>query len=341
MKNNIALLIFFISITSYTNAQNIKNSKNENMTLASNGVTFEKVAFSNRHITIVANIFFPKNFNNSKKYPAIVVGHPFGGVKEQTAGLYAEKLAENGYIALAYDASYQGESGGEPRLLEDPEMRTEDYRAAADYITTREFVDGNKVGVLGICGGGGFAIHAAQTEHRFKAVATISMVDGGDLRRNGMNGSLTASIQQRLDEVAKQRTIEANGGLVRYNNYVANTKEDLPKNATVMYTEGYEYYRVTHKHERAPNQYRFTSLDKLINFTALDHVELISPRPLLVIAGNKADSYYFSEQAYEKAKEPKELYTVDGATHIDLYWKPDYVTQIVTKLTDFYGKSFK
>lgn len=342
MKNFISLLML-LAVTTACDSQNNLIKKTNTMTettTTGNGIKVEKVTFPNRHITIVANIYFPKDFDKTKKYPAIVVGHPYGGVKEQTSGLYAEKLAENGFIALAYDASYQGESGGEPRLLEDPEVRTEDYRAAADYITTREFVDINKVGVLGICGGGGFAIHAAQTEHRFKAVATISMVDGGDLRRNGMNGSLTATIQQRLDEVAKQRIIEANGGPVRYNNYVANTKEDLPAKANVMYTEGYEYYRVTHKHERSPNKYIFTSLDKLINFTALDHVELISPRPLLVIAGNKADSYYFSQQAYDKAKEPREIYTVDGATHIDLYWKPEYVSQVVTKLTDFYNKSF-
>ncbi|MEJ5145313.1 alpha/beta hydrolase [Sphingobacterium sp. MYb388] len=301
--------------------------------------TMERVTFPNRDITIVGNLYLPKDFDKNKKYHAIVVGHPNGGVKEQTAGLYAQKLAEKGFVTLAFDASYQGESGGEPRFLDDPEVRTEDFRAAADYITIQDYIDPEKVGLLGICAGGGYVIHAAQTEHRYKAIATISMVDGGDLRRNGMNGSLTSSIQQRLNEVGKQRTIEANGGEIKYSNYVANTKDDLPANANKMYIEGYEYYRVTHKQESAPNKYLFTSLDKLINFTALDHVELISPRPLLLIAGSVADSYYFSERAYNLAKEPKELYKIEGATHIDLYWKQEYVAPIVEKLTDFYGNN--
>lgn len=317
----------------------IFNSKDNSITKTQNGISVQKVTFSNKNITVVGNLYFPKNFDASKEYAAIVVGHPNGGVKEQTAGLYAEKLAEKGYITLAFDASYQGESGGEPRFLDDPEARTEDFRAAADYIATREFVNAEKVGLLGICAGGGYAIHAAQTEHHYKAIATVSMVDGGDLRRNGINGYLTSTIQKRLDEVTRQRIIEANGGPARYNNYVANSKEEILPNASAMYIEGYEYYRVTHKQPTAPNKYTFTSLDKLINFTALDHVELISPRPLLLIAGNKADSYYYSQQAYDRAKEPKELFTVDGATHIQLYWKPEFVEPIVNKLNDFFGKN--
>lgn len=318
-------------------SNSLKAQGNGEQTEKPSGVKVEKVSFPNRNITMVANLFFPKDFDQTKKYSAIVVGHPNGGVKEQTAGLYAEMLAEKGYIALAFDASYQGESGGEPRFLDDPASRTEDYRAAADFITTRLFVDTAKVGLLGICAGGGYAIHAAQTEHRYKAVATVSMVDGGDLRRNGVNGSLTPTIQKRLDEVAKQRIIEANGGPVRYNNFVANSIEEIPANASPMYIEGYEYYRVTHKQPTAPNKYTFTSLDKLINFTALDHVELISPRPLLLIAGSAADTYYFSQRAYDLAKEPKELVTIEGGTHIQLYWKPEFVQPIVTKLNEFYS----
>lgn len=344
----LAVLALSTGNIGYLNAHNMvnKNQSSEHLETGASpvtdmppGVKVKKVTFPNRNINIVGNLYFPKDFDVSKRYAAIVVGHPLGGVKEQTAGLYAEKLAGKGYITLAFDASYQGESGGEPRFLEDPEVRTEDFRAAADFITKREFVDPNKVGVLGICGGGGFAIHAAQTEHRFKAVATVSMVDGGDLRRNGVNGVLTPTIQKRLDEVAQQRIIEAKGGPIRYNNYVANSKEEIPANASPMYIEGYDYYRVTHKQLTAPNKYIFTSLDKLINFTALNHVELISPRPLLLIAGNKADTYYFSQQAYERAKEPKELFTVDGATHIQLYYRSEYVELIINKLNDFYGKN--
>jgi fermentation-respiration switch protein FrsA (DUF1100 family) len=336
------LIIAVSGFASSVNGRNVKfNPKDTMMTNHENDgkVAVKKVRFPNRGITVVGNLFLPADFDSSKKYPAIVVGHPLGGVKEQTSGLYAEKLAEKGYVTLAFDASYQGESGGEPRFLEDPEVRTEDYRAAADYITTQDFIDPNRVGVLGICGGGGFAIHAAETEHRFKAVATISMVDAGDLRRNGVGGVLTPTIQKRLDEVAQQRIIEAKGGPIRYNNYVATSKEAIPANASAMYIEGYDYYRVTHEQPTAPNKYVFTSLDKLLNFTALDHVELISPRPLLVIAGSEADTYYFSQRAYDQAKEPKEIYKVEGATHIQLYYKDEYVNPIVNKLTAFFGKS--
>lgn len=304
------------------------------------GTTIQKVTFPNRNITVVGNLHLPKDFDNNRKYPAILIGHPAGGVKEQTAGLYAQKLAEQGYVALAFDASYQGESGGEPRYLEDPAVRVEDFRAATDYLSTHPSIDENRLGLLGICAGGGFALKAAETEHRLKAIATISMADLGQLRRDGLNGTLKAQIQQRLTDVGKQRTKEAGGGEVRYANYVPNTLQDIPADAPAMYREGYEYYRTKRgQHPNSTNKYIFTSLDKLIGFTALDHVELISPRPLLLIAGSKADTYYFTQQAYDQAKEPKEIFTIEGASHVALYDTPKYVAEIVKKLTDFYGKN--
>lgn len=316
--------------TTSSNAKNMKTSS----------TSIQRVTFPNRNITIVGNLHLPKDFDKTKKYAAILVGHPAGGVKEQTAGLYAQKLAEQGYIALAFDASYQGESGGEPRFLEDPAVRVEDFRAATDYLSLHPSIDPNKIGLLGICAGGGFAIKAAETEHRLKAVATISMADLGQLRRDGLNGTLKNQIQQRLSDVAQQRTKEANGGEVRYMNYVPNSLKDIPAGAPAMYQEGYEYYRTKRgEHPNSTNKYLFTSLDKLIGFTALDHVELISPRPLLLIAGSIADTYYYSQQAFDMAKEPKELYTIDGASHVALYDTPQYVSQIVKKLTDFYGKN--
>lgn len=283
--------------------ENIKDSKS---------VRVEKVFFPTRtvprsDINIAANLFFPPAFDKSKKYPAIIVGHPAGGVKEQTAGLYSRKLAEQGYITVAFDASYQGESGGEPRFIEDPSVRVQDFSAVADFLSLHASVDATKIGVLGICAGGGFAIKAAQTEHRIKAVATVSMVDLGQLRREGLGGVLKPQMQQRLDEVAKQRTKEANGEPVRYVNYVFNSREEVPANASGMYLEGYDYYRTPRgQHPNSQNKYVFTSLDKLMNFTALDHVEMISARPLLLIVGSKADSYYFSDEAFARAAEPKE-----------------------------------
>lgn len=318
------------------------NSSDNTITATVNGVNIQKVTFPNRNIAVVGNLFLPKSFDYRKKYPAIIVGHPAGGVKEQTAGMYAAKLAEQGFITLAFDASYQGESGGEPRFLEDPSIRVEDFRAATDYLSTHPSVDENKIGVLGICAGGGFAIKAAQTEHRIKAVATVSMVDLGQLRREGLGGVLKSQMQQRLDAVGKQRTKETNGEPVRYVNYVFNSPEEIPANATGMYKEGYEYYRTPRgRHPNSQNKYVFTSLDKLMNFTALDNVEMISPRPLLMIVGSKADSRYFSDNAYAKAGKPSELFEVKGATHIDMYDKPQYVTPAVQKLKDFFEQHLK
>jgi uncharacterized protein len=307
-----------------------------------NGVSVQKVTFPNRNITIAGNLFFPQDLDKNKKYPAIIVAHPAGGVKEQTAGIYAAKLAGEGFITLAFDASYQGESGGEPRFLEDPSIRVEDFRSATDYLSTHPSVDAGKIGVLGICAGGGFAIKAAQTEHRLKAVATVSMVDLGQLRREGLGGVLIPQMQQRLDEVGRQRTKEANGEPIRYVNYVFNSPEEIPANATGMYKEGYEYYRTPRgQHPNSQNKYVFTSLDKLMNFTALDRVEMISPRPLLLIVGSNADSRYFSDDAYQRAAEPKELFEVSGASHIDMYDKPEYVPQAVKKLGEFFGNHLK
>ena len=154
-----------------------------------------------------------------------------------------------------------------------------------------------------------------------------------------MNGSLNATIQSRLDAVAGQRTIEAKGGEIKYANYVPNSLEEIPANAPKMYREGYEYYRTPlAQHPRSTNKYTFTSLDKLISFTAFDHLELLAPRPLLMIAGSEADSFYYSQDAYDRAGEPKELYKVQGASHIELYWKPEYVKEVTNKLNDYFTK---
>lgn len=176
----------------------------------------KKVNFPNRNINIATNLYLPGDFDPSRKYPAIIVRHPAGGVKEQTAGLYAKKLAEKGFAALAFDASYQGESGGEPRGLEDPAVRAEDFRCAADFLSTLPYIDVSGIGAMGICGGGGFAVSAAATDHRIRAVAGVSAVDLGRLLREGLNGVLAPSLQERLDAAARQRIKEANGGGIKY-----------------------------------------------------------------------------------------------------------------------------
>ncbi|KHT33336.1 MULTISPECIES: alpha/beta hydrolase [Pectobacterium] len=304
------------------------------------GLLIERVTYPNRNTqtSIVANLFKPAGFDQNKKYAAIVVTHPIGGVKEQTAGLYAQKLAEQGFITLAYDASYQGESGGEPHLMELPSARVDDISCSIDFLSTLSYVDANRIGSLGICGGGGYVLSAAQTEQRIKAVATVSAAEIGDLRRNGLSNSRTYEQRmQLLKDAAEQRTREARGEAIRLTPTVPESTKDFTESTPVMYREGYEYYRTARgQHPNAPARAVFSSLPSQMAFYAFEQLETISPRPALMIAGAKADSLYFSELAYQKTQEPKELFLVPGASHIDMYDKPQYVTPAVTKLTAFY-----
>lgn len=300
----------------------------------------EKVWFAHKTIKIVGEIYYPDQLDESKKYPSLVVVHPGGGVKEQVAGLYAARLSEKGFVALAYDASHQGESGGEPRFLEDPYTRVEDIRSAIDYLVTLPYVDVDRLGVLGICAGGGYAMSAAQTEYRIKAVAGVSSWDIGGSAREGFGGGLTSDdMKKTLEAVAAQRTKEAQGEPVLYVPYVPEIK-DMDEKTPTIFREGYDYYRTPRaQHPNSKNKMMFTSLDRIMSFFPFSQIETISPRPLLFIVGSAADSAYFSEQAYEKAKEPKELFKVEGATHISLYDKPEHVGPAVEKLTAFFQKN--
>jgi len=310
------------------------------------GVHVQKVHFPNKDITLVGNLFTPSNFNPSEMYPAIVITHPNGGVKEQTAGLYAQRLAERGFITLAFDASYQGESGGTPRFLEDPFSRVEDIRCATDFLSNLPHV--RTIGALGTCAGGGHTVSAAQTDVRLKAVATVSAVDSGRARREGMGGMAIdpQMLNERrigtLEEVAQQRTIDAAGGDLRYiGGYVANSLDELPPGASGMWVEAYEYYRTPRAmHPRSQNLMLFTSQDRMIAYTAMAYVDWISPRPLLLIAGNNAvETFHFSQDAYDMAKEPKELFIIEGASHVDLYDKDEYLPTVVDKLANFFGET--
>ncbi|WP_122421256.1 alpha/beta hydrolase [Pseudomonas viridiflava] len=305
-------------------------------------VAIERVTFPNRNngSHIAANLFKPPKFDANKKYPAIVITHPIGGVKEQTAGLYALKLAQQGFITLAYDASYQGDSGGEPRLMELPTARVDDISSSIDFLSTLSAVDADRIGSLGICGGGGYVLNAAQTEHRIKAVATVSAADIGDLRRNGLANSRSYEERTKLlKDASAQRSREAHGEPVRLTATVPESSKDFTSSTPIMYREGYEYYRTARgQHPNAPGRSVFSALPAQMAFFAFDQVETISPRPILMIAGGKADSLYFSENAYKKANEPKELFLVPEATHIDMYDKPQYVTPAVTKLNAFFNK---
>ena len=295
----------------------------------------------NDGISIAANVYTPAGYDKTKKYPAIVVAHPNGGVKEQVAGLYAELLAKQGYIVIAPDAAYQGASGGTPRNVDTPSSRTADLHAAADFISTYAEVDANRIGILGICGGGGYTLNAAKTDKRFKAVATLSMFNTGLVRRNGFKNSQVATIQQRLKEASEAREEEARGGQVRYvGNMPKMSKEEVAKMPFELYREGYEYYLETHAHPNSTFRYTQSSLLDLMRFDATNQIELIN-QPLLMLAGSKADTRDMTEDAFAKAvnAQPKELYLLEGATHIQTYWKEPYVTQAVKKLTEFFKKN--
>lgn len=306
-----------------------------------NGVKIEKVSFPNRFlINVVGNLYFPPNYDANKKYAAIVVGHPFGGVKEQTSGLHAKKMAELGYVTLAFDASHYGESGGYPRYIESPETRVEDFSAAVDFLSNHQNVDENRIGVIGICGGGGYSVSAAQIDHRIKALATISMYDMGRARRQGLGDGITYEQRMKtLDEIGVQRTREFRG---EPRKDIAAIPTVLGENDTENTREFFDYYRTPRgQHPNSTTSYSYTSLAPMMNFFPFVQIETISPRPLLFIIGERAVSAYFSEDAYNKAAEPKELFVVPGASHVDLYDRPEYMAVSLPKLDSFFKQYLK
>jgi fermentation-respiration switch protein FrsA (DUF1100 family) len=290
-------------------------------------------------LDISANVYTPANYDPKKKYPAVVVAHPNGGVKEQVAGLYAQRLAEKGSITITADAAYQGASGGEPRNVDKPAYRIEDIHGMADLIARYPGVDSTRLGLLGICGGGGYSLAAAQTDKRFKAIATLSMFNSGRVRRNGLKDSQLDTIQQRLQQASDARAQEAAGGEVLYSGDANLTDEQIANQPFDLYRQGYEYYWKTHAHPNSTFKYTTSSLLDLMRFDATDQIELID-KPLLMIAGSKADTLYMTEDAFAKATGTKDkgLFKIDGATHIETYWVPKYVDAAMDKLTAFYAK---
>ena len=307
-------------------------------------VNIHPVTYTLNGLKIAANVYTPAGYEATKTYPAVVVAHPNGGVKEQGAGLYAQRLAEKGYITIAADAAYQGASEGQPRNVDKPYYRTEDIHGMADYISSYPGVDAARLGVLGICGGGGYTLNAAKSDKRFKAVATLSMFNSGQVRRNGYMNTQLDSIQQRLKESSDARIKELSGDISYSGNidFDALTDESISKIPTDLYREGMIYYGRTHRHPNSTFRYTTSSLMELMSWDATDNIELINV-PLLMMAGEKADSLYMSEEAFEKATgtKDKELFKIPGATHIQTYFVPEYVDKAVAKLTEFYGKNLK
>jgi len=305
-------------------------------------VNIHPVTYKMNGIDISANVYTPVNYNPNNKYPTVVVAHPNGGVKEQVAGLYAQRLAAQGYIAIAADAAYQGASGGMPRNVDKPSNRIEDIHGMADFITQYTGVDADRLGLLGICGGGGYSLKAAQTDKRFKAIATLSMFNSGLVRRNGYMDSQVSTIQERLKQASVARAQEAAGGEIIYAGDTKLTDEQIAKLPFDLYRQGFEYYGKSHAHPNSTFKYTMSSLLDLMNFDASSNMDLIN-QSLLMMAGSKADSLYMTKSAFAGAANAKnkELFLIDGATHIETYWKPQYVNQAMGKLTSFFATTLK
>jgi fermentation-respiration switch protein FrsA (DUF1100 family) len=308
-------------------------------------VTVQKVTFINQYnMKVVGNLFTPNDLNKNTKNPAIIVGHPMGAVKEQSANLYATKMAERGFVTLSLDLSFWGESEGQPRNAVSPDIYAEDFSAAVDFLGTRPFVDRDRIGVIGICGSGSFAISAAKIDPRMKAIATVSMYDMGAANRNALRKSLTLDQRKKIiKEAAEQRYVEFTGGETKY---TSGTDHELNENTHPIQREFYDFYR-TPRGEFTPKSSSpkltthptLTSNVKFMNLYPFNDIETISPRPMLFIAGENAHSIEFSEDAYKQAAEPKELYIVPGAGHVDLYDRVGLIPW--DKLTAFFTKNLK
>lgn len=303
-------------------------------------VHIHPVSYTLNRLKIAANVYTPANYDPATTFPAITVAHPNGGVKEQVAGRYAQRLAEQGYITIAADAAYQGHSEGEPRNVDKPYYRTDDVHGMADFIAGYPGVDADRLGALGICGGGGYTLKAAQSDKRFKAVATVSMFNSGRVRRNGLQDSALDTIQERLQQASAARAQEAAGGEVLYAGDADLSDQQIAEQPFDLYRQGYIYYWKTHASPCSTFRYTTSSLLDLMSWDATDEIDLID-RPLLMIAGSEADTRYMTDEAFPKAvgTNDKELFIIEGARHIETYWVDRYVDAALEKLTAFFART--
>lgn len=341
MRQLILLTSTMLAMMTQTNAQ-----QNQGVTLLnSDRFKVEKVTFDNQYkMKVVGNLLLPSIMKNGEIYPAIIVGHPMGAVKEQSANIYAAKMAERGFVTLSIDLSFWGESEGEPRNAVSPDIYAEAFSAAVDYLGTQPFVDSDKIGVIGVCGSGSFAVSAAKIDPRIKAVTTISMYDMGAATRSSLHKS--QSLEQRkaiIAQAARQRNVEFSGGDMQY---TSGSPHAINENSNPIEKEFYDFYR-TPRGEFTPKgatpltttHPTLTSNVKFMNFYPFNDMDMISPRALLFVTGDEAHSKEFSEDAYRKASEPKELYYVKGAGHVDLYDRIEMIP--FDKIETFFKENLK
>lgn len=337
-------LLLAVLASSFT-AMGADMSNGANNFYSSDRLTVQKVTFKNQyHMDVAGNLYIPKGLNQNARSPAIIVGHPMGAVKEQSSNLYAQKLAEQGFVTLSLDLSFWGESEGQPRNAVSPDIYAEDFSAGVDFLGTRTFVDRNRIGVIGICGSGSFVISAAKIDPRMKAIATVSMYDMGAANRNALNHSQTLEQRKRIiAEAAEQRYAEFSGAAPQY---TGGTVLELTADTHPIQREFYDFYRTprgayTPKGGSAQTTTRptLTSNVKFINFYPFNDIEMISPRPMLFITGDQAHSREFSEEAYRLAGQPKELVVIPGAGHVDLYDRVNLIP--FDKLISFFRGNLK
>lgn len=302
----------------------------------------QKVTFPNTNgldITLAGVINFPEGFDESQSYPAVVVSHPGGGVKEQTSGTYARKLAEKGFIAIAYDASYQGESTGSPRQLENPHVRTEDVSAVIDYLTTLPYVDKDRIGAMGICAGAGYTANAAINDRRIKAVGTVSMVNIGQMFRNGWENNVKDSDAiPYIDFGSVSRTADANGNEIATIPMAPLKEEDAPNEEL---RQAWEYYHTDRaEYCTAPGFATARSLNQIITYDAFHKAEAFLTQPLLTIAGSNAGSKWMSDDLMARAASAdKQMHIVDGANHMDLYDGEAEIAEAISALAPFFTRT--
>lgn len=329
--------------TEKSNQKSVKMNQAEHYTFQlSDKVTRQKVTFKNRYgITLTGDLYLPKN-RGDNKLAALAISGPFGAVKEQSSGLYANQMAERGFATLAFDPSYTGESGGEPRNVASPDINTEDFSAAIDFLGVQDNIDRNKIGIIGICGFGGFALNATAVDKRVKAVATTSMYDMSRVVAKGYYDATTPEQRSKaLEQMSIQRWKDAETG--KPANGPRINPEKLQGNEPQFVVDYFDYYRTPRGfHPNSPNSngsWTATNAFSFMNMPILTYINEISPRPALIIAGENAHSRYFSEDAFKAANEPKELMIIPGAVHVDLYDKTDVIP--FDKLVSFFMENLK